>query len=136
MSMMFYQVVLFLVRPLVKLRLKLRARREPEYGVRQAERFGAVPVAVQKGSVWFHTVSAGETIAAASLIRELKGIFPDMPFLVTTMTPTGSAQVQEKLSDIAAHCYAPYDFGDAVDAFFTAVEPRALILMETEFLII
>lgn len=130
--MMFYQLVLFLVRPLVKVRLRLRARREPEYGLRQTERFGDVPASVQKGSVWFHTVSAGETIAAASLIRELKGIFPDIPFLVTTMTPTGSAQVQQRLSDIVSHCYAPYDFASAVDSFFAAVEPRTLVLMETE----
>ncbi len=132
MSMIFYQLVLFLVRPLVILRLWLRARSESEYGLRQSERFGLVPGSVQKGSVWFHTVSAGETIAAASLIRELKGIFPDIPFLVTTMTPAGSAQVQERLSDVVSHCYAPYDFGSAVDAFFATVEPRVLVLMETE----
>jgi 3-deoxy-D-manno-octulosonic-acid transferase len=97
-----------------------------------AERFGAVPDEVATGSVWFHTVSAGETIAAAPLILELRALFPELPFLVTTMTPTGSAQVREKLGDDVAHMYAPYDFPDVVRKFFDRVQPRAIILMETE----
>ena len=123
MSKWFYQIVLFLVRPLVGLRMRWRARREPEYGERMAERFGAVPDPVATGPVWFHTVSAGETIAAAPLILELRTLFPDLPFLVTTMTPTGSAQVREKLGDDVAHMYAPYDFPDVVRKFFDRVQP-------------
>ena len=132
MSMFFYRVVLRLARPLVRLRLRRRAKREPEYGDRVSERFGQVPDQIPTGVVWFHTVSAGETIAATPLIRELKEAFPNLPFLVTTMTPTGSAQVQERLGDIVLHCYAPYDFSDSVERFFNRVQPKALILMETE----
>ncbi len=132
MSDWFYQTVLLLARPLVYLRLRWRARREPEYGLRLAERFGEVPVEVKPHSIWFHTVSAGETIAATPLIRELVADFSDQPFLVTTMTPTGSAQVRERLTDVVEHCYAPYDFKSAVQRFFERVQPRVLILMETE----
>ncbi len=127
-----YQLVLWLALPLVWLRLQWRARREPAYGERQAERFGQVPRDVRRGPIWFHTVSAGESIAAAPVVRAIAERFPDTPVLVTTMTPTGSAQVIERLSDVADHCYAPYDFTFAVDRFYRRVEPRALILMETE----
>ncbi len=75
-----------------------------------AERFADLPDTVPRGVVWFHTVSAGETIAAAPVIGHLLTAFPDVPFLVTTMTPTGSAQVTKLLGDRVAHCYAPYDF--------------------------
>ena len=54
------------------------------------------------------------------------------PVLVTTMTPTGSEQVTALLGDAVGHCYAPYDFTFAVRRFLTEVNPRALILMETE----
>ena len=81
-----------------------------------------------KGGVWFHAVSAGETIAAAPLIDALADEFPAVPFVVTTMTPTGSEQVIRRLGDRVAHCYAPYDFGFAVRAFFDAARPRLLIL--------
>ncbi len=127
-----YQLVLWLALPLVWLRLQWRARREPAYGERQAERFGNVPTDVRRGPIWFHTVSAGESIAAAPVVRAVAERFPDTPVLVTTMTPTGSAQVVERLGDVADHCYAPYDFGFAVDRFYRRVEPRVLILMETE----
>lgn len=127
-----YRIVLWLALPLVWVRLQLRGRREPAYAQRQAERFGDVPGSVRADCIWFHTVSAGETIAAAPLIRMLAEEFSDTPFLVTTMTPTGSEQVLARLADCVDHCYAPYDFAFAVKRFFEHVRPRALILMETE----
>lgn len=129
---MLYPLVLLLAYPLVRLRLWLRGRREPEYRQRVAERFGHVPPEVPEGPVWFHTVSAGESIAAAPVIRQLAEEFAGTPFLVTTMTPTGSQQVLDRLGDVVAHCYAPYDFGHGVRRFFARVRPRLLVLMETE----
>ena len=127
-----YRLLLWLAYPWVHVRLRLRARHEPAYGERIPERFGRVPAAIPKGCIWFHTVSAGETIAAAPLIGDLAAAYPRLPFLVTTMTPTGSQQVAARLGARVHHCYAPYDFPAAVRRFFDAVEPRLLVLMETE----
>ena len=127
-----YSALLVLAWPWVHLRLRWRARKESAYAERIPERFGHVPVTVPRRCVWFHTVSAGETIAAAGLIRELTELFPRLPFLVTTMTPTGSEQVRERLADCVHHCYAPYDFPWAVRRFYDTVQPRLLVLMETE----
>ncbi len=127
-----YPLLLWLAVPLVWLRLQWRSRREPAYAERRAERFGAVPEAVRSGPVWFHTVSAGESIAAAPLIAALAEQFADLPFLVTTMTPTGSQQVLSRLGGRVDHCYAPYDFTFAVERFYRRVQPRMLVLMETE----
>ncbi len=151
-----YQLLLLFAYPLVRLRLRWRARREPAYGDRLEERFGWVPADVPQGAIWFHTVSAGETIAAVPVIVELIRRYPDVPFLVTTMTPTGSEQVRMRLiagsnpsdgqqdvlsaagEDVqpaaqpVAHCYAPYDFPWVLRRFFDRVQPRLLVLMETE----
>ncbi len=137
MSKWLYQLLLWVALPWVLVRLWWRARREPEYGQRIGERFGRLPKNIQSGCICFHTVSAGETIAAAPLIATLAEEFsgggrPSAPFLVTTMTPTGSAQVQSRLLEHAQHCYAPYDFRFAVRRFFDAVRPKLLVLMETE----
>ena len=129
-----YSLLLVLVRPFVHLRLKWRARQSAAYGERTAERFGHVPAGIPCGALWFHTVSAGETIAAAPLINKLVADLAEqnIPVLVTTMTPTGSAEVTRLLGDSVAHCYAPYDFSDSVRRFLDATRPRALVLMETE----
>jgi len=82
--------------------------------------------------IWFHTVSAGETNAAAPVIQAVQQRLPDDTFLVTTMTPTGSARVTSLLGDTVEHCYAPYDYPWAVARFLRRVRPRALVLMETE----
>lgn len=127
-----YNLLLLLALPFVWLRLFLRARSEPAYAERRSERWGHVPENVGRDVIWFHTVSAGEAIGAAPTIRALKARMPDRRFLVTTTTPAGSEQVLERLGDIVDHCYAPYDFPWAVDRFLRRVEPRALVLMETE----
>ena len=135
MIRLLYQALLWLSLPAVLLRLEWRARREPEYGQRIGERMGRVPAEVPVGCIWFHAVSAGETIAAAPLIAKLASEFSGdggVPFLVTTMTPTGSAQVAGRLGGSVHHCYAPYDFPFGVRSFFDGVQPRLLVLVETE----
>ena len=132
MIRLLYQVLLVLALPWVWVRLFVRARREPAYRGRRSERFGHVPAGLSTGVIWFHTVSAGETNAAAPVIRAVQERFPDDTFLVTTMTPTGSARVESLLGETVEHCYAPYDYPWAVARFLRRVRPRALVLMETE----
>ncbi|MDE0053910.1 MAG: lipid IV(A) 3-deoxy-D-manno-octulosonic acid transferase [Gammaproteobacteria bacterium] len=127
-----YNLLLLLAWPIAWVRLFIRAKSEPAYAERRSERWGHVPENVGRDVIWFHTVSAGEAIGAAPTIRVLKARMPDKRFLVTTTTPTGSEQVVERLGDIVDHCYAPYDFPWAVARFLRRVEPRALVLMETE----
>ena len=137
---LFYNILLLLALPLVLARLLWRSRREPAYRERIGERFGGPPrrlgeagvPAPANGPIWFHAVSAGEANAAAPIIRALHERLPGQPLLVTTTTPAGSARVRELLGDIAAHCYAPYDYPWAVRRFLRRTRPKALLLMETE----
>ncbi|NJN51012.1 MAG: 3-deoxy-D-manno-octulosonic acid transferase, partial [Gammaproteobacteria bacterium] len=126
-----YSVLVVLAWPLVWMRLRMRGIVNPTYRDRRAERFGCIAARVPRRVIWFHTVSAGETIAAAPLVRALMERFPQHAFLLTTMTPTGSAQAQRLLPEVT-HCYAPYDFPWAVRRFLDRVEPQLLVLMETE----
>lgn len=132
MIRLLYQALLILALPWIWVRLFVRARREPAYRQRRDERFGNVPPGLSTGVIWFHTVSAGETNAAAPVIRAVKERFPEDTFLVTTMTPTGSARVKSLLGETVEHCYVPYDYPWAVARFLRRVRPRALVLMETE----
>ena len=127
-----YSVLSRMAWPLVWLRLWIRGRHEPAYRERRVERLGFVPMPIPRQGVWFHTVSAGETLGAVPLIRAIKETMPDVPILVTTTTPSGSAEVRKHLGMEVEHCYCPYDFPKAVRRFMDSVEPRALVLMETE----
>ena len=48
------------------------------------------------------------------------------------MTPTGSERIVSSFGDTIDHAYAPYDMPDSVARFLNRVQPRLLIIMETE----
>ncbi|CAM3785666.1 lipid IV(A) 3-deoxy-D-manno-octulosonic acid transferase [Parendozoicomonas haliclonae] len=138
MSRFFYTLIFYLALPLVMLRLLYRAWRAPDYVKRWNERFGFFKLPAFEGKrIWVHTVSVGESIAAAPLVKKMLPTFPEHQFVITTMTPTGSEQVLNiYASEIAAgrvvHVYAPYDLPDAIARFLNKVQPELAVFMETE----
>jgi len=82
--------------------------------------------------IWIHAVSVGEVQASLPLIRVLQERFPNRMLLVTTVTPTGAARVKAVFGDSVKHCYIPFEFPGAVNSFFSAVNPEAALIMETE----
>lgn len=126
-----YTALFYLLMPLVLLRLWYRARKAPAYGQRIGERLGYVAVSAQQ-PLWIHAVSVGETVAVAPLIEKLLAEQPDLPLLVTTTTPTGSAQVCALFGDRVSHCYCPWDLPHLLNRFLKRVQPRGLVIVETE----
>lgn len=129
----FYTALIYLLMPMVVLRLLWRARRAPAYARRWGERFGFGP-ALPRGqaAIWVHSVSVGETLAAIPLIRSLQQRYPAARLVVTTMTPTGSERVRAAFGDSVHHVYAPYDLPGAVRRFLRRTDPALVIIMETE----
>jgi 3-deoxy-D-manno-octulosonic-acid transferase len=127
-----YTVLFYLLIPFILLRLVWRGIRAPAYWQRWAERFGFGPKLPVGNPLWIHAVSMGEVQAAVSLIQTLRSRFSEQSILVTTMTPTGSQRVREVFGDQVWHVYLPYDLPDAIARFLVRMQPRLLILMETE----
>ena len=132
MILYLYRIVVWFLTPLIFAMLLFRSIREPEYRHRISERFGLLSSELSTGCVCFHTVSAGETISAAPVIQELIKQDQSLRILITTMTPTGSAMAKKIFGSGVEHSYLPYDYQFAVKRFFDLVQPRILILMETE----
>lgn len=132
MTRLLYSALLLLLTPLALLRLWLRGRSNPDYRRRWGERLGFVPRLPERQRLWVHAVSVGETIAAAPLLRAWLAAHPDWALLVTTTTPTGSAQVRRMFGDRVEHCYLPFDLPWLVGMFLRRSKPTLAIVMETE----
>ena len=127
-----YTLLLYLITPLVPLRLIWRGLRAPAYLRRWPERFGWFKAPDLKDAIWVHAVSVGEVHAAEPVVRRLRERHPDRDIAITTTTPTGSIRVRELFGDSVFHVYAPYDLPGAVKRFLNRVRPKLAVIMETE----
>ena len=128
-----YSVVFYLITPVIILRLFIRGLAAPNYRKRWGQRFGFfTPSESSKETIWLHAVSVGETLAAVPLVKALQEKYPERRLLITCMTPTGSERITAAFGDSVDHSYAPYDTPDAVARFLQRVQPKMLIIMETE----
>ncbi|KPQ01920.1 lipid IV(A) 3-deoxy-D-manno-octulosonic acid transferase [Marinobacter sp. HL-58] len=127
----FYSLFFRIALPFVLLRLWWIGRSNPAAFVHWQERLGYVE-ASEEPVIWVHAVSVGETIAAAPLVKALLRRNPDIPVLMTAMTPTGSARARALFGDQVRYAFSPYDTPGSVRRFVDRVRPRALVIMETE----
>lgn len=127
-----YTLVLWLLLPYVFFHLLWRRRKQAEYFQHIPERFGFYSFNTDKPVIWLHTVSVGETRAAASLIRRLSETYPDYQLLLTHTTPTGRATSVQLYGNQVIRVYLPYDYPFAVKRFLRHFQPRVGILLETE----
>jgi 3-deoxy-D-manno-octulosonic-acid transferase len=102
---------------------------------RWAERLGFVPVPPpsSKPRVWIHCVSVGETLAAQPVVKHLRQLIPDHELVFSTTTPTGQQTALSVLRDMVDYLvYCPLDLPFAVRRALSRIQPRALVLFETE----
>jgi 3-deoxy-D-manno-octulosonic-acid transferase len=131
-SAILYSLLLYLALPAVLLRLLWRSLRAPAYRQRWRERLGVYGDESLRAGLWIHAVSVGETQAAAPLIKHFLEHHPGEGIMVTTTTPTGSQRLRALFEDQVRHVYTPYDLTPVVSRFLDRVQPRLLIVMETE----
>jgi 3-deoxy-D-manno-octulosonic-acid transferase len=127
-----YTLVMYLLTPAILYRLAVRGLRYREYFDRWRERFGFVKTICVGDSIWLHAVSMGEVNAAMPLIDALMRRYADMPFVVTTVTPTGSERVRRVYGDRVINLYLPYDLPASIRRFLDRIRPRVALIMETE----
>ena len=147
-SLLAWTHFIWLATPALLLRLWLRSRREPGYGLRWWERWGwglrgqgspeNVGDSKESGHrVWLHAVSLGETHACVPLMQSWLEHDPSVRFLLTHMTATGRAAgleiaAEARFAGRIEQAWLPYDTPGAVRRFLRAFRPELGILMETE----
>lgn len=128
-----YSVLLQLMLPFVLFYLWWHGRKNPAYRQRFKERFGRQIVPHKwRGAVHFHCVSVGEFMAARPLIDRFVADDGGRPVVITCMTPTASELISKTYGDKVYHCYIPFDTYPAVQRFLSAIQPSAVVILETE----
>jgi len=128
-----YSAVLYLLLPITIYHLLWRGLRAPAYLQRWSERYAIyLPRTPKQPCIWLHAVSVGEVNASAPLINALRKQRPDVHWLITTITPTGSQRVRSLWGDTVEHVYLPYDVPDSVQRFLHHFQPQLALILETE----
>lgn len=127
-----YTLIMYLATPVILYRLAARGLKYRGYFDRWRERYGFFDDPRLDGSIWIHAVSVGEVNAAVPLIEALMRRYAGTPFVITTITPTGSERVQKLFGGRVFHVYLPYDLPTSVRRFLGRTRPRLGVVMETE----
>jgi len=82
--------------------------------------------------IWLHAVSVGEINVARSIIDMLLETSPNIDIVLSTTTPRGY-DLASKIEHPRLQCvYSPIDFIFSVRLALHAIQPRILVLLETE----
>ena len=146
---LYYQSIIGLLKPLYRLQVWRRSHKRDNYQQEVAQRFGKSYPArpsghlnadtemsvVNKGIIWCHAVSLGETNTVAPLLDAL--LADGYKIWLTNTTQTGFARGASRFADEIAqgqmsHSYVPVDSPAVIDRFLTHVQPIAALFVETE----
>ncbi|HEX5709481.1 MAG TPA: 3-deoxy-D-manno-octulosonic acid transferase [Pyrinomonadaceae bacterium] len=131
-----YSLLLALGFALLLPRFLLDLARHGKYAAGFRERTGSLPpLDAPKGKkiIWLHCVSVGETQAARPLARAILEAFPAHALVVSTTTETGQRVAREAFAGVAARVfYFPFDWAWSVRRALRAVNPSAVLVIETE----
>jgi 3-deoxy-D-manno-octulosonic-acid transferase len=99
-------------------------------------RLGMVPEGLRtavagRDVVWVHAVSVGEVLAATQLVRELQKALPGWVFAVSTTTESGQELAKRRLAESPVF-YLPLDFAFTVRRYLRVLQPKMLVLIESE----
>ena len=106
-----------------------------KYAAGWRERFGKLPAldSDARPVLWLHCVSVGETNAARPLVKAFKENFPAYRLVVSTTTLTGQTLAKQIFKDDAELVfYFPFDWKFTVRRALKLINPRVIVLMETE----
>jgi 3-deoxy-D-manno-octulosonic-acid transferase len=97
-------------------------------------RLGIMPKGIVFNSpIWIHTVSVGEAMAVKEFVSGLRGRYPGVQMVFSTVTPTGNQVARSFAQPQDAVIYLPFDFSLVVRSVLRRMRPRLFLAAETEF---
>ncbi len=83
-------------------------------------------------SVWIHASSVGEVRVISYMIDYLKRANPSLRIHVSVMTPAGYETAAAQLGDVVSITYFPIDSAHVVRRTLDMIQPRLIVIAETE----
>ncbi|MFT2110226.1 3-deoxy-D-manno-octulosonic acid transferase [Marinomonas sp. 2405UD68-3] len=124
-----YQLLLKALTPWILRKLKRFDQAYDNYSISQA--MGEVDEDIH-ADLWIHCASVGEVLAVRPLVSRWQATNPEKHLLITTMTPTGAAQVVSLFKVNVQHHYLPIDWDKSVVNFLAKLTCPKLLIVETE----
>ncbi|MBL8060333.1 MAG: 3-deoxy-D-manno-octulosonic acid transferase [Chthonomonas sp.] len=128
-----YNILIHILAPIWVPWVWLKSRRRKE-APNWKERFGdySLPLDKSRPSIWVHSVSVGEVIAAVPVLRSIKKQRPDIQVVLSTTTSTGH-ETAIKLDGAFDHLvYFPIDVARFMWVATWRVRPQVVAVFETE----
>jgi len=82
--------------------------------------------------IWIHAVSVGEVNSLKEFLRRLRDKFPDVPVVISTITPQGKELADKLYRDKAYIFYLPVDVSFIIKKIIKLIGPRIFLCLETE----
>jgi 3-deoxy-D-manno-octulosonic-acid transferase len=115
--------------------------RHGKYRAGLGERLGRIPArlfseatapAPIQSAIWVHAVSVGEVLAVSGMVEQLRRNLPHQRVLISTTTDTAQQLARQRFGPENVF-YFPMDFAFAIRPYLHALQPKLIILAETEF---
>lgn len=87
----------------------------------------------ERDLIWVHAVSLGEFKAVSYLLQKWIREYPHLRFFVSHGTQTGYQEAQRIFGHSLEHAYLPIDFMPNVQRWFDLLNPKAMILVESDY---
>ena len=115
----------------------LQGLRRGKYLSNFRERMGYLPEALARDvqprtSIWVHAVSVGEVLASKPVVDGLKKRFPECHVFLSTTTATGQDLARERIRSADGIFYFPFDWPLPVRRAFEKIQPKLVVILETE----
>lgn len=131
MLLIVYKILWWIILPWVLL-FRYFKDKKSGHGCRYLfERLGFTKAA-RPHDIILHAVSLGEVRAMTPLVLEIQKQLPDQSILITTTTLTGRKQIVQSFGDTVSIAFLPHDIGFFIRRFLKKVQPKVLMIMETE----
>ena len=95
-------------------------------------RFGAGLGEPIEGSIWLHGSSAGEVSLLRPLVERLERERPGVPLVISAYTATGLAAARKAFSRHRVILF-PFDLSFVVRRFMSRLDPRLIVIVESEY---